>query len=66
MEKLKQILTSNKAKTFAWTTLNSSIVLLIAMLNDGDINLGDAVITALVIAGLNFTTKYIAQNKLSV
>jgi len=59
MEKIKEILTSSRAKTFYWTTGNALIVLVLSMIDDGTIQFKDAVITSVVIAGLNGLTKYI-------
>jgi hypothetical protein len=61
----KALLTSKKAKTFYWTTLNSMIVLVLGMINANEITIGDAVIASIVIAGLNFATKYINQEYLT-
>ena len=54
MNKLKEILTSNRAKTFYWTVLNGFIGVFIVAI--GDLNL---VSTPVIIALLNGLSKYI-------
>jgi len=54
MKKLKEVLTSNKAKAFAWQTANGIIAL--AILYCSDLNWAYAPV---LIAGLNMLTKHI-------
>jgi hypothetical protein len=59
MKKLKEVLTSNKAKAFGWQIANGIIALII--LYCSDLNWAYAPV---LIAGLNTLTKYINQKYL--
>ena len=59
MEKLKEILTSNKAKTLYWQSAIGVIGLVVAYL--GELNIPES---AILIAILNMGSKYINQNYL--
>lgn len=63
MEKLKAIILHKKAKTAYWGILNTLAVLILTMINDGDIKIDDAVVASILIAGLNFLTKYLNTKK---
>jgi hypothetical protein len=61
---IKTILSNSKVQTFLWTTVNSSIVLVLALTQDGTIKIENPVLIAGIIAGLNTLTKYINKKYL--